>query len=498
MQARTRTSRHRSASGAGRGHTEERLAALERLLAAQEAKGVTQQEEMEHLREQVAAQSDEIKRLRAERVERAAPAPASPLILPAKLRGRGTVADDAAPERANGRHTSRRGLLKLGGVAAAAGLAAGAGGLLRPGAAHAAAARPEGSPFYNSVNGVGQTAIFGQGFTGANGTLGYTDNGYGIWGNASLSDGVGVFGTAPAGTQAQPSVAVKGDTTNNAGTGFGYGLWGISNGGWGVIGAANPGSGVLGDTVSGGGPGDGVHGAAGTGNGVVGLSNSGLGVYGHSNSDTGVVGNGHIHGVVGNSDAGAGGAFSGGRVPLYLQPAGSAGAPGGFHVAGDVYLDSTATLWLCTHDGTPGTWVRMAAVPNGTLGGAVNLLPAAIRLLDTRGGSPVAYHGTAQFQAAGVGAIPAGAIAVLGHVAAGPRVGVSCGDGSSARLWPAGQPMPAAVHVVYNDPVNTLGQCLTGTLTLVAIGAGGAINLYSQPINPVGVDYLFDAFGFVM
>jgi hypothetical protein len=451
MPARTRTAGHHTASGARRGHTDERLAALERLLDAQREELGAQRELAQRQQEQLAVQHGEIERLRAERTERTVVAPASPLILPAKLRGRDSAANGAVPGRTNGRPTSRRGLLKLGGVAAAAGLAAGAGELLRPGAAHAAPVPTNNNFILGVQNTAGSNTIL------TPDTL-----------NITSLDTLLVVDASSIGMR-------------NA-----------------IVGFAHNAQGVNGNDEAGG---TGVAGNNTAAGGSVGAANGGLGVHGTSIGNWGVLGEStNIAGVAGSSTNWTGGWFAGPTAQIELVPNGVLGAPtSGQHYHGMIFVDSAATMWLCTGTGNPGTWVRMAAVPNGTLGGAVHLLPVAARLLDTRGDVfPVASHATVQFNAGGVGGIPTNATAVLGHLAAGPRVGVSCGDGSSAILWPNGQPRPGAVNVVYNNPVDTLGQCLTGTLALVAIGAGGQINLFSQPINPVGIDYLFDCFGFVM
>ena len=41
-------------------------------------------------------------------------------------------------------------------------------------------------------------------------------------------------------------------------------------------------------------------------------------------------------------------------------PKGTAGRPtGGSHVIGEVYVDSKASLFVCTKSGTPGTWRKV-------------------------------------------------------------------------------------------------------------------------------------------
>lgn len=65
-------------------------------------------------------------------------------------------------------------------------------------------------------------------------------------------------------------------------------------------------------------------------------------------------------GVIGYSGNGIGGTFAGGGAPLRLQPASAEGAPTtGNHQQGELYVDSSGTLWLCTADVAPGSWVEV-------------------------------------------------------------------------------------------------------------------------------------------
>jgi hypothetical protein len=64
-------------------------------------------------------------------------------------------------------------------------------------------------------------------------------------------------------------------------------------------------------------------------------------------------------GVVGDSSALYGGAFSGALAPIWLRPS-AAGIPTtGSHRGGELYVDSTNVLWYCIATGTPGTWKRV-------------------------------------------------------------------------------------------------------------------------------------------
>lgn len=122
--------------------------------------------------------------------------------------------------------------------------------------------------------------------------------------------------------------------------------------------------------------------ATGKGAGVVATAADGSGVIGSGSGPfgIGVVGNGTFSGGQFSSPAGAavsasangagpgvsasshdglGGQFSGARAPIRLVPAGTQGPPqpaSGAHQAGELYVDSTGRLFICTGAGTPGTW----------------------------------------------------------------------------------------------------------------------------------------------
>jgi hypothetical protein len=67
-------------------------------------------------------------------------------------------------------------------------------------------------------------------------------------------------------------------------------------------------------------------------------------------------------GLSASADRGVGGSFSGGKAPVRLVPAATAGPPAaasGAHQAGELYVDSAGQLFICTAAGTPGTWVKV-------------------------------------------------------------------------------------------------------------------------------------------
>ncbi|HEV2236239.1 MAG TPA: hypothetical protein VGR57_06205, partial [Ktedonobacterales bacterium] len=312
---------------------------------------LTLEERVRQLEGLLAAQREELARLRA-------PAATPPL--------------HADTPRGKPRRNSRRALLKLGGAAAAAGvaaLAAGATELAHPGTAQAAAGVFDSS-------GVNTNAVTATGTMGATGVSGTSDTSYGVHG----------FG-GPAGVHGSSvGTGVQGENIAADGTAGGIGVHGISN---------------------------------------------------HAVMGAGVQGEG----------LGYGGNFSGGRANLLLPPSMGAGAPSGTgHAAGEVYVDADAVLWYCvgTDQNGVGTWIRLAGVRSGVPGGALNYLPAPIRIYDTRSGSPAplpaskgALSGqsstTIQVTGTDVGGlhVPAGATGVFGNL----TVTNTSGPGDLI-LWP--------------------------------------------------------------
>jgi hypothetical protein len=67
------------------------------------------------------------------------------------------------------------------------------------------------------------------------------------------------------------------------------------------------------------------------------------------------------HGVRGSGNAlGVGGYFAGGRAQIQIIPNGGVGAPtSGPHFAGDIYMDAAKVMWICTVNGTPGTFAPL-------------------------------------------------------------------------------------------------------------------------------------------
>ncbi len=220
------------------------------------------------------------------------------------------------------------------------------------------------------VRGLGKTGVWGSsaasGYSGVYGQ--HTGLGYGVVGDGRGGGSSGVLGRNPSGT------GVRGESST---VGHAAVLGKHSNAGFDSIG-------VLGDTVDGVGvKGIGKNGVIGeaptlghaavygrhigsAGYGVVGDgTGNGAGVVGRNAAGIGVQGEGR-NGVHGKATSGYGGHFEGGKAQLRLAPnATAAGKPAsGNHAQGEIYMDSEATLWVCTVGGTPGTWRKVATTAN--------------------------------------------------------------------------------------------------------------------------------------
>jgi hypothetical protein len=197
------------------------------------------------------------------------------------------------------------------------------------------------------------TGVYSAGANGVYAVGGVWDaaagTGYGVYGLAS-SDGKH-YGEAVHGRAPGIGVGVGGDSD------AGIGVWGQSGSGAGVRGSSTTGAGVSGGSEKG----PGLRGDSTSGHGVTGVSTSGAGAYGFSSSAPGVSGGSESGpGVSGKSTSDRGGVFFGGAAQIRLIPATTKGKPtSGVHQMGDMFLDKAAALFICTKNGTPGTWVKV-------------------------------------------------------------------------------------------------------------------------------------------
>ncbi|HEX6819967.1 MAG TPA: hypothetical protein VF120_16445 [Ktedonobacterales bacterium] len=240
-----------------------------------------------------------------------------------------------------------------------------------------------------------------------------------------------------------------------------------------------------------------AHSGGTSGVGVLGLSNgvsgvSGVGVFGISIAGYGLVGTSST-GV----DVVVGDPFGEAQARLWHIPQSSAGAPSsGTYNKGEQLRDSNGELWLCVADGSPGTWVRAAHVPDGYSGGGIAYLANPIRLLDTRGSDPLALQNgggafasgsTHPLQIAGVTwqsvPVPATAVGAIGKVTA---VSTPAGGGYIA-LVPHGAGFTGTANLPYG-PSQTVATSFNVGLS------GGYLDIIIGG-NPT--DVVIDLFGVV-
>jgi hypothetical protein len=362
-----------------------------------------------------------------------------------------------------------------------------------------------------AVNGTSTTGDGVQGSTSSGtGVIGSTVGGVGVNGISSSGIG-GIFqgGRAPLalGLAGSPGAPTSGTHTageiylDNAAV-----MWICTGGGtpgtWKQA-AAIPSSSfvTLQQSASGGGhtaiEGDGTSGAVGVAGtsdnnyGVIGTSTA-VGVYGTSSGYVGVSGySPNWVGVRGEGTAstGVGGWFVGGRAPLALGQGGAPGAPTtGGHFIGDIYLDSTAVVWVCIATGTPGSWVRLTSVANGTSGGAMQFLPGIARIVGA--GNPPGVQlnvGSPQsFAIAGVGGIPANATGVFGNATV---YGSSPNATGFISVFPAG-------GTSSGGSLNfTAGDEPLSNFVATGLGTGGQITVATFAS---GCKFIYDAVGYTL
>ncbi|HEX5548283.1 MAG TPA: hypothetical protein VFX24_12800 [Ktedonobacterales bacterium] len=345
--------------------------------------------------------------------------------------------DEPSHAHANGA-TSRRTLLKWGGVGAAAALAVAGGAALTTPTAHAA--------------------------DSANLVLGHSDN------TAEHATVLTYDGSEATPTALQVSIA------NDDSTGV-YGAAGNATSGnsaYGVLGTAGTGAFAIGVSGSAGTDAVGVSGAA-TGAssvGVYGATDAGFGVVGLSLTGIDIV------------------AIGTGRLLQNLS--GFVGAPtSGSYLIGEQIRDNNGDLYICVVSGAPGTWHKVLTVDTGNTG-IISLLSAPIRLLDTRLNHTTWTSGsvhTLQVTGVLVGSIqvPNGAIGVVGNVTVVQPTGA--GD---LRLYPGGAPLPGTSSINFAS-----GQIIANGV-IVGLDSNGQMNIkVDMPAN-TATNVLFDASGYIM
>jgi hypothetical protein len=240
------------------------------------------------------------------------------------------VVEGAAVGQDEGR-MSRRALLTKAGAAAVA--ATTTGMLLTPREARANHHAPGiFVDFVNAHRDGNNTAVEGNSQAGT-GVFGIGK--YGVWGESRVRGHTGVVGR---------NLSDYGYGVVGEGKGVGAGVFGRTpyvDGGYGVEGEGRR-AGVrgFGDT--------GVEGEGASAGGYGGQFRGGIGVRGE--------GTGFGAGCYG-------GQFQGGTAQLRIVPKGIPGRPtAGSHAKGEVFMDSSANLFVCVAEGTPGRWRRVQTV----------------------------------------------------------------------------------------------------------------------------------------
>lgn len=436
------------------------------------------------LEQAVSSQQAEIHRLMSLLEDERPPSiqsPATPALAPPKGAAPNAVAtvpkaQAKASRGARGLQT-RRDLLRIGGVAAgAAGLAA--AGLARPQEAEASFTWTGGS--INTADHVTQIDA-GASFpdqallllnADANANTGNirglkaygSGNSAGVDGENSLSGGTGVIGSGAA-------AGVIGAASTDSG--FGVGGGGHNNN----INPATFPAGI------------GVVGVGGTPAGAPGVVG-----YGGLSDGPGVIGNGR--GANGAGVIATGGTGSG--APLRLVSTGGAGTPAGPSIKGDIWIDSNATLYVCTTAGTPGSWTRVTGVPAAGTGGAVNYLAQPVRVIDTRASSQVGpFTGPLPKNTisemgpftGSPGNLPANIRGLIGNISA---IGMS--DQGFVTMFPGGSSVPSTATINFGPQVYAWANAFS-----VAVGTGGHAGKVSVFVSDnVPVDVAIDITGYVM
>jgi hypothetical protein len=227
---------------------------------------------------------------------------------------------------------------------------------------------------------------------------------------------------------------------------------------------------------------------AGGGDAVRGISSNGSGVYGESSDSNGVEGVSEFGvGVTGSSLDSAAlrakGGSEGGR--LLLDPKAGIGAPSlGDFDKGELVVDSSGSLWICTVGGSNGVaqWKRIGFGAANTAG--TGLLTEPVRLVDTRGGAPVTHGGakiavdeavTVQITGPTTG-VPAGALGVIGNLAC-----TDTGGAGFLKIYPAqlnGTPTSAVNYSAAGQTVSnavTVALSPSGTVKIQALGSAAHV-----------------------
>ena len=391
------------------------------------------QQELEALR---AAHEQELARLRAEMAAEVGSLRAAVTATDAPSIAPSDALPDVSPDAAHAdTTTTRRNLLKWGGIGAAAALAAAGGASLTSPTAHAAD---------------GASLVLGSATNAAEHITTLTYDG--------SETGPTVLQVS---TTANDSAAVVANAGNS-----------VSNSAYGIYGTAGNGLSAYGVYAQAGTDGVGALGAA--------TSASSIGVWG--NSDSG-------YGVVGSSDTGIDmAALGAGR--LFQQTTAFTGAPtSGSYAVGEQIRDQIGDLYLCVTSGSPGTWKKVSSLSSAYKGGAIGFLSTPIRVYDSRKtGGALIGNATRDVHVTTVSIggvqVPAGATGCVGNLTVtGPTAS------GYVVIYPQGSSTPST------STVNFLSGQTVANAFAVGLSASGYVTVHSFTSGQC--HFIVDITGFV-
>ena len=306
----------------------------------------------------------------------------------------------------------------------------------------------------------------------------HTGTGAAVNGGAANATGYGAVGTNTTGVgvygRSDEESGVYGQSTSGYGvqatSQTSFGVYATSDSQIGVYGSSRTKEGVYGysDTLAG------VSGFSPTYQGVLGSSISGTGVWGEGGDGFGLVGIGDLAAVALRPHTGA-------------RPAPTGDAVG--HSPGDLVMDGSGVLWLCTVAGTPGTFRRVGGPASA---GAFHVLPAPVRVYDSRpltlpnvgSKTPLAANVSRVLDTtANSSGVPSDATAVLATLL---LVNAFNGNGN-LTIWANGVTKPLSNTIVWGAGA---GRWTASAVT--ALGAGGNVQVQAS----VATDLVLDIVGY--
>lgn len=155
------------------------------------------------------------------------------------------------------------------------------------------------------------------------------------------------------------------------------------------------------------------------------------------------------------------------------------------HFEGEIVLDGNQDVWVCTENGTPGTWRKLGG---GSTAGTYHLLPAPVRIYDSRGGTSPSVGPKTPLAAGEIRSLAATAnssgvpVGATGVVLTCMVVNAVAGGGNFT-VWADGVAKPSANSMVWGG-----ADGRHSTLAVSALSGAGKIRVSSSIKTDVVVD----------